>query len=293
MTAKLKDVLTVASAVMAMVSIGGLGGSSGAWGMEKSDSLRTVGPEESVTDAEQPNPFVMNYTNIFYGPSVQNPTSYQPQSDGTPDPTRPIFMKNFLSAAYAISDPMAITATAYWWYRPVLGQSLTMQDPFIRVSYASIVHTQWGLDLYSDLRVHAGVTPDSRAANFLTGFQNFSYLTYQPNNWRFIAALRASARYNVYGTDGYGTDEEYYLAPEVNFRIHPKFALTLLYEMGASHQHGDKPSYITNDGTDLEPGLEWDPTPDVVVNPYLTLLTGGNVGWKSTSVGMFFTWSFL
>jgi hypothetical protein len=292
MMAKLKEVLTVA--IFGMIGAAAIGFSGAtAWAIEKADQLRSVGAEESVTNEEQTNPFVMNYTNIFYGPSVQSPSSYQPQSDGTPDTTRPIFMKNFLSAAYNLSDPVAITATAYWWYRPVLGQQLSMQDPFARISHASIINTSWGLNLYSDLRVHAGVTPDSRAANMLTGFQNFSYLTYQPGNGRLIMALRASARYNVYGSGGYGTDEEYYLAPELNYRVHSKLALTMLYEMGSSHQHGDAPGYITNDGTDLEPGVEWDPTPDIVVNPYLTLLTGGSIGWASTSVGMFFTVSFL
>ena len=232
-------------------------------------------------------------TNILYGPSIKNPSSFIPTSSGDPDLMRPIFMKNFLSASYGIDQNWAITATAYWWYRPVLGQSLTMQDPFVRVSDASVFHTKWGMNLYSDVRVHMGVTAPARAANYITGFQNFNYLTFQPDNGRFIFALRASERYNVFAKKGYGTDAEFYLAPEVNYRVSAKFAATLLYEMGADHQYGDRMSYYTNDGTDLEPGIEWDPTPDIVVNPYLTVLTGGKVNLASTSVGMFFSWSFL
>jgi hypothetical protein len=137
------------------------------------------------------------------------------------------------------------------------------------------------------------VSSDSRAAGQLVGFQNFSYLTYQPDYGRFTFALRASARYNYIQNHGYGTDAEFYLAPEVDIRTAPKWAFTLLYEMGASHQFGDKASYYTNDGTDLEPGVEWDPTSDMVINPYLIVQTGGKVNFSSTALGMFFTWTFL
>lgn len=263
------------------------------------ESTRLEGSESALdsstdmTSGEGVYPIVLNYTNILYGPSLQSPSSFLPSSDGKPDTNRPIFMKNFLSASYRLNQNWALTASAYWLYRPVLGQSLTMQDPFVRISDAAIVHTAWGLNLYGDLRVHMGVTSASRDANYITGFQNFNYLTFQPDNGRLILALRASARYNVFGKNGYGPDAEFYLAPEANFRMSSKVALTLLYEMGADHQVGDKFNYLTNDGTDLEPGFEWDPTPDIVVNPYLTLLTGGKVNLASTSVGMFFTWTFL
>jgi hypothetical protein len=200
-------------------------------------------------------------------------------------------MKNFLSLAYGLDERWAITATGYWWYRPVLGQELTMQDPFVRVSNASVFKTDWGLNLYSDLRVHAGVSPASRDATMVAGVQNFDYLTYQPGNGRTVLALRASARQNFFGKRGFGPDVELYLAPEANYRVSPQFALTVLYEMGCSHQLGDRWGYFTNDGTDLEPGFEWDPLPNLTVNPYLILQTGGRISWNSTSVGMFLSWN--
>src|SRR5689334_5044334 len=41
---------------------------------------------ESVEEAPVAKQINLNYFAILYGPSVQNPTSYQPSADGAPDP---------------------------------------------------------------------------------------------------------------------------------------------------------------------------------------------------------------
>jgi hypothetical protein len=252
---------------------------------------------ETKTDTHDPavqsNPFSIYYTNIFYGPSISNPSSYQPASDGTPDRDRPIFTKNFLSAGYSFNESVALTGMAYWQYRPVLGQQFTMMDPSVRISHSSIVSTSWGLNLYGDARAHFGVTDASRQADMIGAFENFNYLTWEVNHSRFLAALRVKERYNIYGRHGVGSDVEFYLAPEAQYRLSSKVALTLLYEMGASHNYGDQVSYFTNDGTDLEPGVSWDVLPSLNLNPYLNINTGGKITAASTSVGMFLNWAVL
>ncbi len=238
-------------------------------------------------------PISLNYTNILFGPSLDGPSSFQPNAYGQPDINRPVFMKNFLSVAYSFNESWAITGTGYWLYRPVLGQELIMQDPFIRLSHAHLIHTDWGLNLYSDARVHFGVSNDSRNADLLTGAQGFSLLSWQIAQSRAMVGLRFSVRGNLYGPRGSGTDVELWFAPEAAYQLAPTLAATLLYEMGASHQFGDRSTFYTNDGTALEPGISWDPTPNVTINPYLVINTGGKITLASTSVGMFLTWTIL
>jgi hypothetical protein len=270
---------------------------------ESAAGHRTSGPDdvagntsetEADTDGERSyKGFFANYTNILYGPSIRGTSSFQPTPEGRADRSRPVFMKNFLGLSYGFTETIALTASAYWWWQPVMGQTLTMQDPYFRLSDSSIFYTDWGMNLYSDFRVHPGVTDDSRQADQLFGLQSFSYLSWQVGESPLLTALRFSARYNVHGRQGFGTDAEFYFAPEANIRLNDHFLVTLLYEMGASHQFGDSPTYFTNDGTDFSPGIEWDPTPNLTINPYLTVLTGGKVDLASTSVGMFFNWTFL
>jgi hypothetical protein len=253
--------------------------------------LSTEASTEDADDRSVIERFSLNYTNIFYGPALQNASSYQPDPYGKPDQNRPIYMKNFLNLSYGITPEIAVTGSFYWQYRPVLGQELLVQDPFLRISHSQIFYTDWGLNLYSDARVHFGVTDASRQNDMITGFQNFSYLSWNIAQSRASLALRASARYNVYGNQGEGVDAEFYLAPEATYQLTSNFALTLLYEMGASHRFGDSATYFTNDGTDLEPGFSWDITPGLNVNPYLNLFPGGKMSLASTSVGMFLSWN--
>jgi hypothetical protein len=244
-------------------------------------------------DTEKASPFSLFYTNIFYGPSLSSPGSYQPDSQGNPNLNNPIYTKNFLSASYGFTENMAVTGTMYFLYRPVLGQQLTMMDPSIRVSHAAIAHTDWGFNIYSDVRWNFGVTDASRQADMIGGAENFNYVSWEIANSRFTTALRIKERYNFYGKRGAGTDVELYLAPEVRYQLTPTVALTGLYEMQASHQFGDSVSYFTNDGTDFEPGVSWDIVPSLTVNPYLNIQTGGKVSAASTSVGMFLNWAIL
>ena len=252
---------------------------------------------ESATDlsenASMLSRFSLNYTNILFGPSLSNPSRLQPNSNGDGDLNRPVYMRNFLSLSYGATEYIAITGTAYWFLQPLSGEQFQVQDPFMRVSHSSVINTDWGLNLYSDARVHFGVSKVSRSNDRITGFQNFNYLSWQIDRSPATLALRSSAAYFVFASQGAGNDAEFYLAPEFIYQATPKVALTLLYEMGASHQFGKVPSFLTNDGTDLQPGVSWDIMPNLNLNPYLNILTGGKITLASTSVGMFLSWTML
>lgn len=253
--------------------------------------ISTESATRSAEDGSVWNRFGLNYTNILFGPSIGDASSFQPNSNGDRDLDNPVYMRNFLSLSYGVTENIAVTGTAYWFYQPVHGQQFLMQDPFMRVSHSSVFGTEWGLNLYSDARVHFGVTDASRNIDLISGLQNFNYLSWNVARTPVTLALRTSLRYNIFGSQGAGADAEVYLAPEAIYQVLPTLALTLLYEMGASHQFGDDLDFFTNDGTDLQPGVSWDVTPNINVNPYLNIHTGGKVTLASTSVGMFFSWN--
>ncbi|MGK5083807.1 hypothetical protein WDW37_10935 [Bdellovibrionota bacterium FG-1] len=258
--------------------------------------IRDIQQEQSVSSSEEVDNdllsrFSLSYSGVFYGPSIKIPSSYQPDSSGVPDPNRPVFMKNFLNLGYGLTDEIVATGSVYWQYRPVLGQQVVMMDPSVRISHAALIHTQEGVNWYGDARVHFGATAPSRESDMITGFQSFNYLSWEIAQSRVMVALRSSARYNYFGRRGEGNDGEVYLGPEIIYQWTPRFALSALYEMGASHAHGQSFRQWNNDGTDLEPGFSWDVTPSVNINPYLTVATGGKISLASTSVGMFLSWT--
>jgi hypothetical protein len=231
----------------------------------------------------------MNYFGILYGPSIRNPKGYQPSNTGNPDSEKPVIVKNFLNVGYGLSDTIGVTASAYWIWQPVMGQQMTLQDPFLRVSHNSIYHDDlW--NLYGDVRVHLPVTDVSRINDMNFGVQSVQVLSYRVPRSRLTVGSYGSVRVNSFGGKGYGNDMELYVAPNAFYQITPTVSLTCLYEIQTSHTFGNKAFAFNEDGMDLEPGVSWDVTPNLMVNPYLHLPIGSGFTLASTSVGMMLNW---
>ncbi len=236
--------------------------------------------------------FSANYFAIFYGPGLQNPSSLQPSPDGTPDPDKPVHLKNFFTVGYNINESMGISGTAYWIYRPVRGQQFMARDPFLRFVHASIFRAG-DFNLYGDARVHFGVSSESRNNDMIGGVQAFQILSYNPGQGAFTFDLIGSARYNYFGTEGIGTDGELYLGPMASYKVGKSVTLSLLYEMGASHAYGADAFEFESDGQDLQPSVHWAITQNFAVNPYLTLYPSKGFSAKSSSFGMTVSWTLL
>lgn len=236
--------------------------------------------------------YSMDYFGILYGPALKNPTAYQPSPESKPNFNRPLLVKNFLSLNYGLSDQVFISGTAYWHWQPVLKHEFLMRDPYFRVAHNQLL-TSDHFNLYADFRVHFPITPLSRETDLLTSLQTFQVWTFQPSGGLFSLGLYSSFRYNWFGSQGYGYDFEIYLGPNLSFQLSSTVAFTLLYEMGMSHVFGDPIGVFLNDGTDLEPGLSWAITPNLVINPYLNLFPNDTLSWQSTSFGMTLSWMFF
>ncbi len=247
----------------------------------------------SVSDRSFKDRIWMNYYGIFYGSSVASPSRFQTGPYREKDTNRPIFLKNFVTAGYDISDRYSVAATGYFTYTPSApSQQLAMQDPSIRIANNSILNIG-GFNWYGDARVHFAVSDASRLNDMLVGFQSFHYFSYTIENSRWSPGLYASARYNHYGKLGLGNDLDLYLAPSLNYSLSRSFAFTFLYEMGASHTYGADAGVLDNEGTDFQPGVLWRITPSLEVNPYLNVYTGGRIALDTTSFGMTMSWMLL
>lgn len=242
---------------------------------------------------KETSPLFLQYYGILFGPALKNTSAYQPTPTGGTDPNFPVQIKNFLGFGYNLTDEITITPTAYWIWRPVLGQKLTLMDPFIRLSHSRLINTDH-FNLYGDFRVHFGVSSTSRQNDYLTGFQTFQALSYIPgDDGSVILSLYGSARYNVFGKQGRGSDVELYLAPHLTVEIVPSLAFTLLYEMQAIHLFGARVGTLDNDGTDLQLGLACEITPELNINPYINLYPGGMMNLESSSFGMTLSWKMI
>lgn len=237
-------------------------------------------------------PFNINYYAVFFGPSLFKPSYYQPTPSGDPDLNRPVLMKNFLSLGYSFSEVVNLSLTGFAIWEPALKEQFLIQDPFLMVSHNSILRLG-NLNLYGDLRVHIPATTVSQQNNLLVGLQSFQVLSYGVGESRFVLGLNSSIRTNFYGSQGWGTDLEVYVSPNIRYQVSPTVGVAVAYEVQASHLKGVQPYRLTSDGTDIQPGVTWDILPNVTVNPFLTFQTGGKMSFKTTSLGMFLSWGLV
>lgn len=252
------------------------------------------GATEAVReDSEPPSQrYSLSYFNIFYGPALKNTTSYQATPTGEVDTDRPILFKNFLTAGYHLTDDLTVSATGQWVHQPVRGQELSLRDPYAKIAHSSVFSSH-GVTLSGDIRAHFPVTMFSRESDLRAAFQSFQALSWDPEGSSWSLAGFFSERWNFFGSQGVGNDGDFYFAPYLAYQLRPSLALTVMYEVMASHVLYDDAWRFTQEGTDLEPGVSWDITPNFNLSPYLHFFPGGRISWETTSIGMLLSWKLI
>lgn len=257
------------------------------------DVVNTEYENDEGSESDFTGRFNFNYSAVFFGPSLKNPSRFQPGPDGKPDPNLPVILKNFVGLGYNLTNEIQLSGSAYWIWQPIGRQQVMMQDPFFKISHNSLVNLQ-NFNLYADFRVIPGVSTGSRESNMKFGVHSVQVASYALGPSRFSLGTYSSALFSAIGQGGYGNDLEFYLGPNVAYQLTPQLALNLIYEIRASHPYGQRgPFTFVNEGTDIQPGVYWDVTPQLSLNPYLTIQTGGKVGLDTTSLGFLMSWTLI
>src|SRR4051794_27245701 len=93
----------------ALIALGALGvtpfGGLPAFAQEiEPGSSSALAPQVSAEGEAPVNPFFANYYGIFYGPSIESPKAFQVSPEGKLDKTKPILVKNYLTAGYSFNE---------------------------------------------------------------------------------------------------------------------------------------------------------------------------------------------
>jgi hypothetical protein len=224
----------------------------------------------------------LTYFGIYRGASVSTATSrLQPNIQGNPDPEEPISFENYVTAGYKPAKDWLIGAQAHFMLFPSgmnmnTGMDAQALDPSIVISKANLVDTH-GLKLKLSLYTYIPMTsPDllnkykeatsiaptfnlsydvpKTALNlglygYVQGFVPTAATVDGARTWRIVAA--------PYGS--------YALTKSVQATLWFDFVSLKRYQ-GSAFFAGAK-----NDPMDIEPGINWDITPYISVNPILNI----------------------
>lgn len=243
--------------------------------------------------------FTVNYTNVFYGPSIAAPLENEQPGVKTARGGGALDSKNYLSVGYKITDTVRIAPVLYFRMHPTAPHEFRLRDPYLRLSNSKFF-TSKNVNLSADIRYGAPLSDDSRLNTKQIGYllsKQVLDITIPKSRVSFTVVTSAMLQLQprtvgkVTGTPNLLT--ELYVGPMVNYQILPNLQATLLYEAIA---HSDRVGGFFEQrsaGTDLEPGLSWDITPKLNFSPFLDIKTGGRIAADTTSIGAVVSWTML
>ncbi len=258
--------------------------------------------QTSTTSPQAAAPSLMDkikvsYVNLFTGAAISDPlSSYQPNQDvGRGSKGDLLALTNWLGAKYKLTDDVAAGVVANFTLDPVQSHTFTMKDPYVKLENGKLINSG-NFNVYADLRLAPGVTSKSQSANRWLSVTSKQNTTYEVPNTRVTLGVLSILQANAFSGPaqtkaGDVTQKDFVVEayPNISYKLGANISATLGYDMNASHTRDNGLLSFQSDGTDLEPGLDWDITPSINFSPFLSIKTGNRIAADTTTVAFWFT----
>lgn len=231
---------------------------------------------------------VLNYWGAYNGPALQGASAYTPSSQsGRGDAQN---LDGYVTLGYKPADTLMTGVAIPFLYEPTAaGRGIVMKDLFLRVARSKVIDRQ---RLHLDLsgRLYLPTTAESRAIGYLAGIRAEQNLTYDLPNSALKLGSYSYVKVNQYqGQGSGGTPLTFYVAPYANYKLSPSVTATLWTDVVQLKQaRGNRFLDMKNDPIDVQPGVNWDVSENVSVNPYINLFPE-NLSLKTASLAMIVT----
>lgn|GEM_PF-3270690 len=252
----------------------------------------TTSTTEKATSVKSSQPFSASYAGVFSGPSLGNPSGYQPDDQGNVriDPSNRIVLRNSFNLGYKITPNVVVGSILNFNYYPLpmfSKGSFELADPALKVSNGNFIKTGH-FTMAVDLRASIPVTQRTRDRNLLTSVRFWQTSTYQIPNSHWSLGAYSFVKGYAYGQNAKKDVAilDAYLAPFLNYEFNQTASLSLTYEMDATHYAGQSlTQWAAKDPTDLTLGLALNLTPSITFNPWIEIFPGGKVNLNATQFG--------
>ena len=227
----------------------------------------------------------VNYFGIYRGSSLSSLGSpLQPKVDGTLDPTSPSMLDSSITAGYKVSKEWIVGAVGHFylfpWNDPTGGgQKVQSLDPILFVSRPGLIDSQ-GFKLDTRLTMHLPVSKfDTLASKHLaTAISAVFNARYEIPTTKLTVGTFGFLRGYIPAADLQPNAPSYTLtaAPYANYQISDNVAATLWVDLvQATRNYGTGIfSGLQNAQVDIEPGISWDITKNITINPVLNIYPG-------------------
>jgi len=255
-----------------------------------SDTTTTSDANKSSVSTKNETPVVqkiteklgLTYWGVFNGGSLQNPLStYQPLPDGSLDNSSPQGFENVITAGYRHDKNTFIGAVGHFYYFPSqtpVGQNQNFQllDPALAFFKNNIIDSK---EFSLSVRLYTFLPLSSfdylLSKNLAGAVSPTAILNYQVPNSQLSVGLFTYIRGYI-PTSNTPDDARAYriiCAPMANYQLTNTLSATLWIDLVQSTHYRNSQGYLSFDNlpVDIEPGLSWNITPNISINPILNI----------------------
>lgn len=212
----------------------------------------------------------------YNGPSVGDFSSFQNNADGTSAKGNLGMAQNFdvfLIGGYKLTPDVSLGPIVEFHYRPVLGSDVTLNDAGVRLVNSHFIKIGSFNDS-GDIRVLGPAQTSHRDINMVGAIESVHNMTYEVPHTKMTLGLYTFLEAWAYTSYMDGQQSmRYYAAPNMAYALSSNVQFTVWNDL-FSLRHFRGSSGFANDPIDVEPGINWDVTPYLSVNPYLNIYSG-------------------
>jgi hypothetical protein len=245
--------------------------------------------------------FTARVDEVYYGASLSGlgdpnqPNDIQKDAAGDP-----VFIRSNVGLGYKINPDLVVGMVNRIDYLPKSNIGTLWEDSYVRLMAPKLID-KGEFTAVGDLRFYLPTSHLSRMNGEETAIMTRFVPSYTPTGSRFTyGTIFYHTWYvrdgRVDSVDAFATNawsSEFYAGPNVSYQLTPTVSLSALYEFDAvrlSNANGllnyTSDTHSSNGYTDFEPGVNWDITPNVSLNPFLNMYPGSNFSLDTTNINV-------
>jgi hypothetical protein len=227
----------------------------------------------------------IGWGSTFHGPELNHLDSpVQIDHNGNfSNKNSPLWFDNDVIAGYKVTNDLVIGA-AVPFYLAGEGQAFILNDWGVRLK-ALKLYSNGGFLINGSVYLQAPTSTYSNSMGMWMGLKFTPNLIYSIPSSRFTVGVFTEEKEYFHQRD---KSFKIWTAPFVDYQLVPKLSAQVLYEWEVHHNPPTNQGFFQFDGyqSDLQPGVVWNISPNVMVNPYVQIYTS-KVSLEHEALGVY------
>lgn len=234
-----------------------------------------------------------DFLTTYHGPTINKMGPYSMNAGGKLDSSALSGFDSELTTAYVLDaeNEVAIGPNVPFFYEPnIPSRGFTLGDVGIKAHMKKAIKTE-NLQVATTAYIQAPTSDGAKQANMSFALRTTPFFIYNVPTTRWRIGSWSDVRYLNGVTEGLSV--KVWVGPYINYRITDNLSFNLMYETEADRFVGDRALQFRNILADFQPGLLWQITPSMKLNPYVVLFPTNHLATDQTAVGFVFYSQFM